>query len=462
MPRLLSLAMAATKRSRSPAVSVTAFLRMRTIKGVVPRTCPVPVSVTWTAASPSRVLGRWNLPAIWKPTGVPSTGRVSCSSACPGPGTAGKKTTCPPCETFWLRSRTATGPIAPVGSDSRIWAGTGAHPTYRAAGFELLLSVTCVLTRRPPLDSLTRCRQRSNGGRHDPDILITARTPRSRPIGPSGHIAGPCGPRSLDVGQPPGEPPAPDPVPVHAGTADVRRMPAGGDTMRHQPVPSWHAEGRPLPLTAAPIHVPDGVLADLQQRLALTRWPEDAGNEDWYYGVHGGYLRELVGYWRSGYDWRVAEAAINAYEHYRVQVDGVPVHFMRKAGVGPNPTPLILTHGWPWTFWHWSKVIDPLAVPGAHGGDPAEAFDVIVPSFPGFGFSTPLPNNPDMNFWKLADLWHTLMTQTLGYDKYAAAGCDVGALVTGQLGHKYAQELYAIHIGSGQKLTYPWIPSHDR
>jgi pimeloyl-ACP methyl ester carboxylesterase len=111
---------------------------------------------------------------------------------------------------------------------------------------------------------------------------------------------------------------------------------------------------------------------------------------------------------------------------------------------------LICTHGWPWTFWHWSKVIDPLADPGSHGGDVAEAFEVIVPSVPGFGFSTPLPNHPDMNFWKVADLWHTLMTRTLGYDKYGAAGCDVGVLVTGQLGHKYADELYAIHIGSGQ------------
>jgi pimeloyl-ACP methyl ester carboxylesterase len=210
---------------------------------------------------------------------------------------------------------------------------------------------------------------------------------------------------------------------------------------------------RPFPLQAAPIHVPDEVLADLRQRLALTRWPQDAGNRDSYYGVDRAYLQELVGYWRTGYDWRRAEAAINAYEHYLVEVEGVPVHFMRKPGTGPAPVPLILTHGWPWTFWHWSKVIDPLADPGAFGGDPAEAFDVIVPSFPGFGFSTPLPDHPDMNFWKVADLWHILMTRTLGYESYAAAGCDVGALVTGQLGHKYASELYAIHIGSGLKLT---------
>lgn len=208
-----------------------------------------------------------------------------------------------------------------------------------------------------------------------------------------------------------------------------------------------------FPLQASPIHVTDDVLGDLVARLRLTRWPEDVGNDDWHYGVSRRYLQELVDYWLDEYDWRKAESAINAYEHYRVSIEGVPIHFLRKPGVGPSPTPLILTHGWPWTFWHWSKVIDPLADPAAFGGDPADAFDVIVPSLPGFGFSTPLPKNPDMNFWKVADLWHTLMTDTLGHSKYAAAGCDVGALVTGQLGHKYADELSGIHIGSGQKLT---------
>ncbi|BCB76170.1 hypothetical protein GCM10022251_68420 [Phytohabitans flavus] len=200
-----------------------------------------------------------------------------------------------------------------------------------------------------------------------------------------------------------------------------------------------------LPVARVPIHVPDEVLDDLRQRLALTRWPDDAGNDGGYYGVERRYFQELVEYWRDAYDWRAAEAAINAYEHYRVDVDGVPVHFMRRPGIGPAPTPLILTHGWPWTFWHWSKVVDPLADPGAYGGDPAEAFDVIVPSFPGFGFSGPLPNRPDMNFWKVADIWHTLMRSVLGFERYAAAGCDVGALVTGQLGHKYPDELLAIH-----------------
>ncbi|NJJ38263.1 epoxide hydrolase family protein [Paenibacillus apii] len=207
-------------------------------------------------------------------------------------------------------------------------------------------------------------------------------------------------------------------------------------------------------LQPSPIFVPDEVLIDLRNRLQSTRWPLDAGNADWFYGVNRNYLEELVDYWVNEFDWRKTEKAINVYEHYKVNIDGVPLHLMRKPGVGPDPTPLILSHGWPWTFWHWSKVIDPLADPGSFGGDPAEAFDVIVPSLPGFGFSTPLPNNPDMNFWKIADLWHTLMTDILGYTKYAAAGCDVGALVTGQLGHKYCDELYAIHIGSALKLSF--------
>lgn len=207
-------------------------------------------------------------------------------------------------------------------------------------------------------------------------------------------------------------------------------------------------------LNPTPIHVPDEVLDDLRRRLIATKWPLDAGNDDGFYGVRRTQLQALVEYWADGFDWRAVERAINAYEHYFVDVNGVPVHFLRKPGVGPNPIPLILSHGWPWTFWHWSKVIDPLADPASYGGDPADAFDVIVPSLPGFGFSTPLTNQPDMNFWKIADVWHSLMTDVLGFERYAAGGCDVGALVTGQLGHKYAAELYGIHIGSGLKLNF--------
>ena len=209
-----------------------------------------------------------------------------------------------------------------------------------------------------------------------------------------------------------------------------------------------------FPLEPAPIQISDDILTDLRARLGQTRWPVDAGNDDGFYGVRRGDLSELVHYWATEYDWRSAEARINQYEHYQVEIDGVPVHFMRRPGIGPNPTPIILSHGWPWTFWHWSKVVDALADPARYGGDPAEAFDVIVPSLPGFGFSTPLTRNPEMNFWKIADLWHILMTKVLGYPQYAAAGCDVGALVTSQLGHRYADELLGIHIGSALKLNF--------
>lgn len=204
---------------------------------------------------------------------------------------------------------------------------------------------------------------------------------------------------------------------------------------------------RPTPIAA------DEVLDDLRGRLRATRWPIDAGNDDGRYGVSRRRVQDLVEHWAHGFDWRAAERRLNEFSHYSVSVGGVPVHFLYRAGVGPRPIPLLLSHGWPWTFWHWSRVIGPLTDPAAHGGDPADAMDVIVPSLPGFGFSAPLPEHPDMNFWKIADVWHELMTGTLGYERYAAAGCDVGALVTGQLGHRYADELYAIHIGSGQKLT---------
>ncbi|MCY9580283.1 epoxide hydrolase family protein [Paenibacillus alvei] len=208
------------------------------------------------------------------------------------------------------------------------------------------------------------------------------------------------------------------------------------------------------------IHVSDEQIADLKRRLKDTRFISNPGNEDRYYGIDVKYMSELVDYWASQFDWRKAEAQINAFDHYKVEIDGVPIHFMHKPGKGPNPIPLIISHGWPWTFWHWSKVIGPLADPAAYGGDPEDAFDVYIPSLPGFGFSTPL-TKPDMNFWKIADLFHKLMTEVLGHKKYAASGSDYGALITGQLGHKYADSLYGIHLGHAILLNLfqderPW------
>lgn len=199
------------------------------------------------------------------------------------------------------------------------------------------------------------------------------------------------------------------------------------------------------------VNVEQAVLDDLRDRLRRTRWPDDVDNSDWVYGVNAGYLKPLVEYWAEGYDWRAQEREMNRYPHFRVTLDEVPIHFLRAPGKGPRPIPLILTHGWPWTFWDYRDVIGPLTDPAAHGGDPADAFEVIVPSLPGFGFSTPLLRS-GINWWRTADLWQQLMTQVLGFPKYAAHGGDWGAMVTSQLGHKYAASLYGIQVSAPMTL----------
>ena len=192
------------------------------------------------------------------------------------------------------------------------------------------------------------------------------------------------------------------------------------------------------------ISVPDEVLADLRHRLAKTRWPGDSGNESWAYGTERGYLAELVRYWAKDFDWRAQERALNAFSHYRTTLDGVPLHFIHERGHGPRPLPLVLTHGWPWTFWDMNKLLRPLTYPAEFGGSPEDAFDVVVPSLPGFGFSTPLPMTAGMTHVKTADLWARLMEQ-LGYPRFGAHGSDVGAFVSAQLGHKYADRMIGIH-----------------
>lgn len=211
------------------------------------------------------------------------------------------------------------------------------------------------------------------------------------------------------------------------------------------------------------IAIPDEQLEDLRWRLDHARLPSDWANDDWSYGMNGEYLRELLAYWRDGYDWRVQERAMNALPHYRVEIDDVPIHFVHERGRGPDPVPIVLSHGWPWTFWDYRKVIGPLTDPAAHGGDPADAFDVVVPSLPGFGFSSPL-RRTGINAWTTADLWARLMTDVLGYERFGAGGGDWGVIVTSQLGHKYAERMIGIYlsqVGGGLELfgnDRPWDP----
>jgi len=207
----------------------------------------------------------------------------------------------------------------------------------------------------------------------------------------------------------------------------------------------------PEPFTIA---IPDEALDDMRRRLRDARWADDYGNEDWSYGVERGWLKQMADYWESEFDWRAQEAAMNRYPQFKVMIDDVPIHFLHLRGKGPNPTPIILTHGWPWTFWDYRDVLEPLTDPAAHGGDPGCSFDVVVPSLPGFGFSEPLRSN-GFEAVRIAGIWHRLMRDVLGYERYGAAGGDVGAAVTGELAVAFPEHVTAI------LLTMPALPGVD-
>ena len=201
---------------------------------------------------------------------------------------------------------------------------------------------------------------------------------------------------------------------------------------------------RPDRIEPFSIDVPEPVLDDLAERLRHARPAADFGNEGWVYGTSGAALSDLLAYWRDRYDWRARETLMNAFPHFRTEIEGLPVHFLHVRGQGPSPMPLIMTHGWPSTFWDFHKVIGPLADPASHGGDPADAFDIVVPSLPGHGFSSPLTRT-GVNFVETADLWVKLM-ERLDYPRFAAQGGDWGAFVSAQLGHKYAERLIGVHL----------------
>jgi pimeloyl-ACP methyl ester carboxylesterase len=200
----------------------------------------------------------------------------------------------------------------------------------------------------------------------------------------------------------------------------------------------------PVAVESFSVEIPEAALQDLHARLANARLAADFANDDWSRGTNGDYLRELVEYWRTSYDWRLHERNINAVPQYRTSIDGIPIHFQHIRGKGRNPIPLMLNHGWPWTFWDFHKLIGPLTDPVAHGLDAEDCFDVVVPSLPGYGFSTPL-TTPGLNFWSTADLWVELMNR-LGYRRFATHGGDWGAFVSAQLAHKYADRLIGAHV----------------
>lgn len=200
------------------------------------------------------------------------------------------------------------------------------------------------------------------------------------------------------------------------------------------------------------INVKDSVLEDLRRRLGDTRWPDEIPNCGWDYGSNLAYMRELVEYWRTEFDWRAQEAKLNAFSHFKSEVDGLDIHFIHERGRGPDPMPLVITHGWPSCFFEMTKIIPLLTDPGSHGGDPADSFDVVAPSLPGFGFSDHCQDR-GMEVQRVAGMWNKLMTQNLAYPKFAAQGGDIGSGVTARLGFAYADSLFGIHLTSITRPT---------
>ena len=205
------------------------------------------------------------------------------------------------------------------------------------------------------------------------------------------------------------------------------------------------------------IHVPQAVLDDLQERLARTRWPDAIAGLGWALGAEPGYMRQLCDYWLHHFDWRAQERELGRFHHYRAQIDGVGIHYIHEAGRGPRPFPLIITHGWPGSFLEMLELIPRLTDPAAFGADPADAFDVVVPSMPGYGFSD-RPSQPGMNTFRIAELWVGLM-RGLGYPRFGAQGGDIGANVSTVLGWKHSESVAGIHLnyipGSYSPYTGP-------
>ena len=193
------------------------------------------------------------------------------------------------------------------------------------------------------------------------------------------------------------------------------------------------------------IQIPQHILDDLKYRLAHTQWPDQLENAAWERGTEKSYLHSLVTYWRKHYDWRVHEAELNQYPQFCCIVNGTKIHFVHERGKGPNPLPIILTHGWPDSFIRYKKIIPLLADPVRYGGDPSDAFDVIVPSLPGFGFSEK-PTVGGVNNHTVSELWAKLMTEELGYRKFAAGGGDMGSGVTRYLAATHPEILIGIHL----------------
>ncbi|MCA2228144.1 epoxide hydrolase family protein [Nonomuraea aurantiaca] len=199
------------------------------------------------------------------------------------------------------------------------------------------------------------------------------------------------------------------------------------------------------------IDIPQSALDDLHDRLARTLWPDELPGVGWSYGIPVSYVQRLAEYWRSGYDWRKHEAALNEYPQFTTEIDGQNIHFLHVRSPEPDALPLVLTHGWPGSIVEFMKIIGPLTDPRSHGGDPADAFHVVAPSIPGFGFSGPT-REAGWDLSRVARAWAELMSR-LGYERYGAQGGDSGSVISPELGRVAPDRVAGVHVNGA--LGFP-------
>jgi pimeloyl-ACP methyl ester carboxylesterase len=195
---------------------------------------------------------------------------------------------------------------------------------------------------------------------------------------------------------------------------------------------------------------------DLRDRLARTRWPDEIPNCAWEYGFSLAFLQDICRYWKDQFDWKAQIDSLSQLHHFRFTHGAHAIHFIHERGQGPNPLPLVLTHGWPGSFLEMLEILPLLTDPASHGADPADAFHVVIPSLPGYGFSDP-PTERGVNTFVIADLWAELMF-ALGYPRFAAQGGDIGAAVTTLLGLRHPDRVAAIHLNYIPGSYRPWLP----
>ncbi|MFD8244831.1 epoxide hydrolase family protein [Nocardia sp. NPDC059691] len=203
-------------------------------------------------------------------------------------------------------------------------------------------------------------------------------------------------------------------------------------------------------ITPFRIEIPQRQLDDLRIRLDATRWPAPLPGDDWDTGVPTAWLRELADHWRTGYDWRAAEAQLNSYPQYTTEIDGQTIHFLHVRSPESDALPLLLTHGWPGSVAEFLDVIGPLNDPRSHGGDPADAFHLVIPSLPGFGFSGPVAET-GWSVTRIAAAWAELMGR-LGYERYGVQGGDIGAAVSPEVGRTVPDRVVGVHVNGAPGL----------